>query len=85
MPANVNVEQPAENTDHDFKVHSVKPSGKSSQMLELIDGSGKVVTAYIKASDQTIVTGSRLRGVQMERKNSDYGEYNLINAYQLAA
>ena len=54
-------------------------------MLELIDGNGKVVTAYIKASDQTIVTGSRLRGVQMERKNSDYGEYNLINAYQLAA
>ena len=84
-PANANDGQTVENSDHDFKVHSIKPSGKASQILELIDGNGEVITAFIKASDQTITAGSRLRGVQIERKNSDRGEYNLINAYQLAA
>ena len=54
-------------------------------MLELISGNGEVVTAYIKAGDQAITSGSRLRGVQIERKNSAHGDYNLINAYQLAA
>jgi len=82
---NADAEQPPEDNACDFKVHSVKPSGKSSQLLELIDGSGEVITAYIKASDKAITTGSRLRGVQMERKNSSFGEYNLINEYQLAA
>ena len=85
VPQNTDVEPSPEDNVCDFKVHSVKPSGKSSQLLELIDGKGEVVTAYIKASDQSIVTGSRLRGVQMEKKNSSFGEYNLINEYQLAA
>ena len=85
VPNNANTERPPEDNAYDFKVSAVKPSGKSSQLLELIDGSGEVVTAYIKASDKAIVTGSRLRGVQMEKKNSSYGEYNLISEYQLAA
>ena len=85
VPQNADTEQPPEDNVCDFKVHSVKPSGKSSQLLELIDCSGDVITAYIKASDQSIVTGSRLRGVQMEKKNSSFGEYNLISEYQLAA
>jgi hypothetical protein len=84
-PKSADTERPSEESAQDFKVHSVKPSGKSSQMLELIDGNGEVITAYIKASDQKITNGTHLRGVQMERKSSNYGEYNLINAYQLAA
>ena len=74
-----------EDTADEFKVHSVKPSGQSSQVLELIDSDGNIVKAYIKTSDQSITVGARLRGVQMERKNSHYGEYNLISGYQLAA
>jgi len=85
VPQNAGTAQPPENNVSDFKVHSVKPSGKSSQILELVDGNGELVTAYIKASDQSIITGSRLRGVRMEKKNSSFGEYNLINEYQLAA
>jgi hypothetical protein len=79
-PQNTDTKQPPE-----YKVQSVKPSGKSSQLLELIDGNGGLITAYIKASNEAIIAGSRLRGVQMEKKNSNYGEYNLINEYQLAA
>jgi len=77
--------QQSDNSAYDFKVQSIKPSGKSSQMLELVGGDGKVTTAYIKTGDQSIVSGSRLRGVKIERKTSSYGEYNLINEYQLAA
>jgi hypothetical protein len=86
-PANENTAppQPVEKPAYDFKVQSIKPSGKSSQVLELIDGNGGLTKAYIKSVDQSIVSGSRLRGVHMERKNSDYGEYNVINAYQVAA
>ena len=74
-----------EDTANDFRVHSVKPSGQSSQVLELIDGKGDIIKAYIKTGDKSITVGARLRGVQMERKNSHYGEYNLISGYQLAA
>jgi hypothetical protein len=77
-------EQPSDKPANDFKVQSVKPSGKSSQVLELIDGGGKKITAFIRASDSSIVAGSRLRKVQMERKNSDYGAYNLITKYEAA-
>ena len=84
-PANTNAAQPSESADYDFKVNFVKPSGQSSQLLELVSGKGEVVTAYIKKSDSSITTGSRLRGVQIERKNSTYGEYNLISDYQIAA
>jgi hypothetical protein len=69
----------------DYKVHSIQPSGKSSQVLELIDGNGGITKAYIKTADQAIALGSRLREVKMERKSSDYGEYNIINAYKFAA
>lgn len=84
-PENTNTEKPPENPPYEFKVNSIKPSGKSSQILELVSGNGEIVTAYIKSGNQSIVTGSRLRGVQMERKKSDFGEYNLITAYQAAA
>jgi hypothetical protein len=82
---NANPTQPTTTPPNDFHVQSVKPSGKSSQVLELVDGNGEVVTAYIKAGDQDIISGSRLRGVQIERKRSEHGDYNLINAYQVAA
>jgi hypothetical protein len=85
VPENVNEAQPPESSAYDYTVQSVKPSGKSSQMVEFIDGNGGVIMAYIKTGDKAIVTGSRLRRVQMERKSSDFGEYNLISEYQLAA
>jgi hypothetical protein len=79
------VEQCSDNSVYDYKVQSVKPSGKSSQVLELIGSNGDTVKAYIKTVDPSVVEGSQLRGVRMERKNSEYGEYNLINAYKVAA
>ena len=65
IPAETKTETPPEKTDYDFKVNFVKPSGQSSQLLELVGGNGEVVTAYIKKSDSAIISGSRLRGVQI--------------------
>jgi len=85
-PDNIStVQAPVEDSVYDYKVQSVNPSGKSSQVLELIGNDGKLTKAYIKTGDRSIVAGSRLRGVQIERKNSSHGDYNLINSYQLAA
>ena len=84
VSANANT-QPSDTPANDFKIQSVKPSGKSSQVLELLSGNGDVVKAYVKAGDRAIAPGSRLRGVQMEKKQSSYGEYNLICDYQVAA
>ena len=81
---NTSTEQPPVESADDFKVQSVKPSGKASQVLELICGNGEVITAYIKAGDNAITVGSSLRDVQMERKSSSYGEYNLITEYKAA-
>lgn len=83
-PINTPAEQPPETPGDDYKVRSVKPSGKSSQMLELIGGNGEVITTYIKTGDQSTTTGTRLLKVKMERKDSTYGEYNLITDYKAA-
>ena len=69
-----------------YKVNSIKPSGRSSQVVEMVDtASGELLTAYIQKSDQTIKAGARLRSVQLERKSSTYGDYTLLSSYQLAA
>ena len=78
-------DKPPQSSGHDFKVHSIKPSGQASQVLELVGNDGKVTRAYVKAADQSIATGAHLKNVQMEKRNSEQGEYNLIKAYQLAA
>lgn len=71
--------------EYDYTVRAIKPSGKASQLLELVDRSGEAVTAYIKAGDQSISAGSCLREVEMTQKTGAYGEYNIIYAYELAA
>lgn len=77
--------QPAAAPAYDYQVRSIRPSGKSSQFVEMVDRSGGVVKAYIRAADQSIREGACLSNVQIEKKNGNYGEYNLISAYQLAA
>jgi len=81
-------QQPAESTEpaaYDYKVRSVKPSGQSSLLLELVNKDGNITAAYIKAGEQVITVGSCLRDVDIEQKTGTYGEYNLINACKLAA
>ena len=68
-----------------YKVHSVKPSGKESQLVELVDNNGELTAAYIKSSDNSVKAGINLKNVKIESKTSQYGPYNLINAYELAA
>lgn len=74
-----------ETVNNEYKVQSIKPSGKASQVLELIDCKGATIKAYIKAADQSIKAGAKLSNVQIETKNSNYGDYNLISNYKLAA
>lgn len=71
--------------DYDYQIRSIRPSGKSSQFVEMVDRSGSVVKAYIRAADQSIRAGSCLNNVRIEKKNGNYGEYNLISDYRLAA
>ena len=80
-----NTGQFAASPAYDYQVRSIRPSGKSSQFLEMVDRRGGVVKAYIRATDQSIKAGTCLNNVQIEKKNGNYGEYNLISAYQLAA
>jgi hypothetical protein len=82
---NTKAEQPPKEAAFEYKVKTVNPSGRTSQVLELIDSGGRVTKAFIKNADQSIKTGTCLNNVQIERRNSNVGEYNLINAYQLAA
>ena len=80
-----NTGQFAASPAYDYQVRTIRPSGKSSQFLEMVDRRGSVVKAYIRATDQSIKAGTCLNNVQIEKKNGNYGEYNLISAYQLAA
>lgn len=69
----------------DYWVQSVKPSGKESQLLELVNTTGQVISAYIKNSDKAVKPGSKLQNVNIVPKQSSYGQYNLISGYQIAA
>lgn len=71
--------------DGTYKVHSVKPSGKESQYVELVDNNGELTSAYIKNSDNAVKAGINLKNVKIENKTSQHGPYNLINSYELAA
>ena len=82
---NPGVKQAAASSGYDYMVRSIRPSGKASQVLELVAGNGSIVKAYIQAADKSIQEGARLNNVRIEKRNSNYGEYNLISAYQLAA
>jgi hypothetical protein len=72
-------------TSSDYWVKSVNPSGKESQALELVNTAGEVISAYIKKSDNAVKTGSKLKEVNIVRKDSSYGPYNLIDRYKVAA
>jgi hypothetical protein len=69
----------------EYRVQSVKPSGKASQLLELVNADGEVISAYIKNSDEAVLPGSKLQNVDLVQKQSSYGQYNLINGYRIAA
>ncbi len=71
--------------EYNYKVRSVKPSGKTSQLLELVNSNGEIINAYIKNGDNAIAAGACLSKVNIVQKTSSYGPYNLINAYELAA
>ena len=71
--------------DSFYRIHSVKPSGKNSQVLELIDTNGEVITAYVQSTDAAIKAGINIRNVKIDSKTSQYGPYNLINSYEVAA
>ena len=70
---------------NDYKVRSIKPSGKASQLLELINANGEIISAYIKNGDEAIIAGANLRKVDIVSKESSYGLYNLISNYELVA
>lgn len=76
---------PTVSAGNEYRVRSVKPSGKASQLLELVNPAGQVISAYIKISDNAVKPGSKLRNVSIEPKQSSYGQYNLISGYQIAA
>lgn len=63
----------------------MKPSGKESQLLQLVNANGEVVSAYIKNSDKAVKPGSKLQNVNIVPKQSSNGQYNLISGYQIAA
>jgi len=70
---------------YEYKIQNMKPSGNSSQLLELCNPDGEVISAYIRNGEEGIVVGAHLKNVRLEAKNSKYKDYNLIAAYELTA
>jgi hypothetical protein len=70
---------------YNFKIKSVTPSGKGSQLLELCDNnSGEIMSAYVKSGVQGIAVGASLQDVRLEERTGTYGKYNLIASYKAA-
>ena len=81
-----NAQPTVEAKSNSYRVQSVKPSGKKSQLVELKNASsGEVISAYIQKSDDAVKAGSILKEVDIVPKDSAYGQYNMINSYKIAA
>ena len=74
-----------EGPEYEYKVLSVKPSGKSSLLIELADKNGEVTAAYMRVGGQPIAVGSCLTDVDIQQKTGAYGDYKLINDCRVAA
>ena len=74
-----------EEPEYQYKVLSVKPSGKSSLLLELVDKNGEVTAAYMRVGEQPIAVGSCLTTVDIQQKTGAYGDYKMINTCEIAA
>ena len=71
---------------HDFKIHSMRPAGKESHLLELCNHEGEITPAYIRNNGQDIAVGVHLRNVKLEeRTDGSYGKYNVLIGYEIAA
>lgn len=70
---------------YDYKIHSIKPAGGGSQLLELYDTEGEITSAYVKTGEQGIAVGNYLRNVKLQEKSGQYGKYKLLDSYELAA
>jgi hypothetical protein len=84
-PTENNRQPTAAASDSDYWVQSLRTGGKDSQLLELVNAKGEVVSAYVKHSDKALKVGSQLKDVAIVQKQSSYGQYNLINDYKIAA
>jgi len=83
VPANDQKTQNNVRPMHYFKIHSIKPSGKSSQVLQLSNRDGKIISAYIKSGEPGIAVGAFLQNVKFEEKTGEYGKFTLINSYEI--
>ena len=70
---------------YEYKIYSMKPSGESSQLLELCNHHGELTTAYIRNGKAGIAVGAQLKNVRFEEKNNSFRKYNLIADYEVAA
>ena len=70
---------------YEYKIHSMKPSGESSQLLELCNNHGELTKAYIRNGKNGIAVGAQLKNVRLEKKSNAFGNYNLIADYEVAA
>jgi len=70
---------------HEYKIHSMKPAGKESQLLELCSSDGEITAAYVRSNEKGIAVGVHLRNVKLEGKTGSYGDYNLLTGYEIAA
>ena len=68
-----------------YKIQSIKPAGGDSHLLELLNNTGKITSAYTQAIGKGVTVGSYLRNVELEQKKASFGSYHLITKYELAA
>jgi hypothetical protein len=85
LPTEGNTQPAVADTSYDYTVQSVKQSGQESQLVELKNKKGEVISAYIKKGDDAVKSGTKLKDVDIVEKDSKFGKYNMINGYVIAA
>ena len=83
---NVNIASLSDNVVpmYDYKIYSMNPSGKSSQLLELCSNQGEITAAYIRNGKDGIAVGAQLKNVRFEEKSNSFGKYILLADYEVA-
>jgi len=59
-------------------------SGTNST-IKLVNTEGKSFTAYLRGKNEKLANGVRLKNVKLLQKDGNYGKYNVLDKYEIAA
>lgn len=80
-PLNVSADVPV----YEVKRVSVQPGESGNNSVIIFARKDKQYKAYLKGVDEQLKAGAKIKNIKVEQKTNSYGQYNMLNGYEMAA